>query len=60
MKYLKVMLMAIIAVSAFGSAQAQVRVVVGDHHPHHRRVVVVRHRPWRHHDRRVIVVHDRH
>ena len=58
MKYLKVVLLAIVAVCTFASAQAQVNVRIGDRHPRHRRVVVVRHRYHRHHD--VVVVHDRH
>ena len=53
MKYLKTILVAIIAVCTFGTTQAQVRVQIGGH-PHrvyHRRVVVVRHHHYvRHHD----------
>ncbi|MDB5117986.1 MAG: hypothetical protein JWQ79_3478 [Mucilaginibacter sp.] len=49
MKYLKVLLVAIIAVCSFGAAQAQVNVRIGGRpHPYHRRVVVVQHRHWHH------------
>ena len=61
MKYLKVLIVAIVAACTFGSAQAQVRVKVGiGQQDHHRRVVVVQHhryhRPVR---REVVVVHHR-
>ncbi len=56
MKYLRVLVLAIVAVFAFGSAEAQVRVGVRLGHPVHRRVVVVRHHRWHHpYHRRVIV-----
>jgi len=60
MKYLKVLILAVVAVFAFGSAEAQVRVGVhiGDR-PQHRRVVVVHHRYYHHPVRRVVVVHHR-
>jgi len=58
MKYLKVVLLAIVAVCTFASAEAQVNVRIGDHHrPYHRRAVVVHHRYHRHHD--VVVVRHR-
>lgn len=46
MKYLKVLIVAFVAVIAFGSAQAQVRVKVGVGHPVQRRVVVERRARW--------------
>jgi hypothetical protein len=54
MKYLKIVLIAIIAVFTFGSSRAQVRVSVGARpHRYHRKVVVVRHHNWhRRHYRR--------
>ncbi|MCR8561697.1 hypothetical protein KXD93_28840 [Mucilaginibacter sp. BJC16-A38] len=59
MKYLKVLLIAVVTVITFGSAKAQVVVkarvggLVHRHYVHHRRVVVrpVHHRHWRHHRR---------
>jgi hypothetical protein len=49
MKYLKVLLVAIIAVCTFGTSQAQIRVRIGDRpHAYHRRVVVVHHHNWHH------------
>jgi len=61
MKYLRVLVLAIVAVSAFGSAEAQVRVGVNIGHPyHHRRVVVERHHRWhRGYHRDVVVEHRR-
>jgi hypothetical protein len=44
MKYLKMLIIALVSVFAFGTAQAQVRVGVRVGHPVHRRVVVVHHR----------------
>jgi len=65
MKYLKVIVLAVVAACTFGSAQAQVRVGVGvgigDRD--HRRVVVQHrryHRPYhRPYHREVVVVHHR-
>jgi len=62
MKYLKVLLIAVITVVTFGSAKAQVVVKarvgapVHRHYVHHRRAVVVRpvhHRHWHHHRRHI-------
>ncbi|HEY0245501.1 MAG TPA: hypothetical protein VGC01_08070 [Mucilaginibacter sp.] len=58
MKYLKLMILAVIAVFSFGIAEAQVHVQIGGRpHPYHRRVV--RHRWHRPVHRRVVVVHHR-
>jgi len=60
MKYLRVLVLAIVAVSAFGSAEAQVRVDARIGHPYHRRVVVERHHRWhRGYHRDVVVEHRR-
>ena len=57
MKYLKLMILAVIAAFSFGSANAQVRVQIGGHpHPYHRRVVVVHHR-WHRPYHRTVIVH---
>ena len=55
MKYLKLMIIAIVAIFSFSAADAQIRVKIGDSHPH-RRVVVVHH--YRHR-RHVVIVHHR-
>ena len=52
MKILKVILIALVTVFTFGSANAQVNIRIGNRHP--RRRVIVVHRPYH---RRVIVVH---
>jgi len=58
MKYLKVLILAVVAVFAFGSANAQVRakVIIGGRGNHHREVVV-HHRYHRPIHRRVVVEH---
>ncbi|MDB5011395.1 MAG: hypothetical protein JWR67_1007 [Mucilaginibacter sp.] len=59
MKYLKISIMALVAVLTFGSAEAQINVRIGGH-PHRRRVAVVHHRWHRpYHRRNVVVVHHR-
>jgi hypothetical protein len=56
MKYLKIMIIALVAMFSFAKAEAQVHVGVRfGGHPHHRRVVVVHHRYHRH----VVVEHRR-
>lgn len=58
MKYLKIMIVALIAMFSFAKADAQVHVGVnlgGHPYYHHRRVVVVHH-PYHH---RVVVVRHR-
>lgn len=58
MKYLKIMIIALVAMFSFAKAEAQVRVGVrlgGDRHYHRRHVVVVHHRYHRH----VVVEHRR-
>ncbi len=57
MKYLKIMIIALVAMFSFAKADAQVRVGVrlGGHPYHHRRVVY--HHPYHH--RHVVVVHHR-
>ena len=57
MKYLKFLIIALVAMFSFAKADAAVRVG----HPRHRRVVVVHHRPVHHRPahRKVVVVHHR-
>lgn len=61
MKFLKVIVIALITVFAFSNAKAQIRVKVGDNPRRHRNVVVVErrshHMPPRRH---VVVKHYRH